>query len=342
MGGRAREVALRMGGLVLAIAIVVIVFTYLARPNTFLTLQNSMGMLRFMSTYAIVALGLTLVIVVGEIDLSFGYMYGLAASLIAVAWVVWGWPVWAAILLAFAAAVLVGCFNAFFVTVLKIPSFIVTLGSGQLIFGTTLFITNTATFNPAYPPAGKVIDPGELAFFRGFAQQDLFFRLPGQPETVSDYLFPMQGIWMIGVALLVGFVLSRTLFGFRLKAIGGNPAAAELARLPVRKYKFGAFIICAALASLAALLDFSFIESTQPNAGLSLLFPVFAAVIIGGASLSGGRGTAVGTVLGAMLLAIISNGLSLLAVGPSVYNFVSGSVTIAAVALDRLANSLRR
>ena len=330
MAGRARDVALRMGGLVLAIVIVAIIFTLLAKPNTFFTLINALGMLRFMSTIAIVALGLTLVIIVGEIDLSFGFMYGLASSVIAVAWIVWGWPVWAAILLAFGGAIGVGAFNAFFVTIIKIPSFIVTLGSGQLIFALTLFITNTATFNPAYPPAGTIVDEGQLSFFRAFAQQDL-------PERI-----PMQGLWMLGVAIVVGLLLSRTLFGFRLKAIGGNPAAAELARLPVRRYKFAAFIICASLASLAALLDFSFIESTQPNAGISLLFPVFAAVIIGGASLSGGRGTAIGTLLGALLLAMISNGLGLIAAGSYVASFVSGAVTIAAVALDRLTQSLRR
>ena len=147
---------------------------------------------------------------------------------------------------------------------------------------------------------------------------------------------------MIGVALVIGFLLSRSLFGFRLKAIGGNPAAAELARLPVVKYKFAAFIICAALATLASTLDFSFIGSTQPNLGLSLLFPVFAAVIIGGASLSGGRGTAIGTLSGALLLAIIQDGLALLSVGAYLQQFVQGTVTIGAVVLDRFTAGRRR
>ncbi|MEZ0241619.1 MAG: ABC transporter permease, partial [Chloroflexota bacterium] len=143
-------------------------------------------------------------------------------------------------------------------------------------------------------------------------------------------------------AIIVGFLLSRSLFGFRLKAIGGNPIAAELARLPIRKYKILAFIGCSVLAALAAMLDFAFIGSTQPNAGLSLLFPVFAAVIIGGAALSGGKGTAIGTLSGALLLAIISNGLALLAAGAYLSQFVLGGVTIAAVVLDRFTNSFRR
>jgi ribose/xylose/arabinose/galactoside ABC-type transport system permease subunit len=328
--GRAREVGIRIGGLIFAILIVVMIFTFVSKPNTFLTVINALGMLRYMSTVAIVALGLTLVIVVGEIDLSFGYMYGLASTVTAVAWIVWGWPLLAAIALAFGVAVVVGCANAFFVTVLKIPSFIVTLGSGQLIFGFTLLISNTATFNPAYPPSGRTVPKDELAFFFGLAKQNL------------PWNFPMQGVWMILVAIVIGFLLSRSLFGFRLKAIGGNPLAAELARLPVRRYKFATFVICSVLAALAATLDFAFIGSTQPNAGLSLLFPVFAAVIIGGASLSGGRGTVIGTLSGALLLAIISNGLALLAAGPYLSQFVSGGVTIAAVVLDRFTQTLRR
>jgi ribose/xylose/arabinose/galactoside ABC-type transport system permease subunit len=328
--GRAMAAGVRVGGLLIAILIVIVVFTILSKPNTFLTVTNFLGVTRSMSTIAIVALGLTLVIVVGEIDLSFGYMYGLASIVIGVSWIVWGWPIYLAIPLAFVAAIALGSINAFLVTVLKIPSFIVTLGTGQLVFGTTLLISNTATLNPAYPPPGKLVPAGEVAWFFGLSNQDLPLGIP------------MQAIWMTIVALVIGFVISRSLFGFRLKAIGGNAQAAELARLPIVKYKFAAFIICSLLASLAAMLDFAFIGSVQPNAGVGLLFPVFAAVIIGGASLSGGRGTAVGTLSGALLIAIIANGLALLSAGSYLSNFVSGAVTIAAVVLDRFTQSLRK
>ena len=290
LSGRAREVGLRLGGLAIAIVVVIAIFSILSKNGTFLTVSNGVGILRAMSTIAIVALGLTLVIVVGEIDLSFGYMYGLASTLIAVAWIVWGWPLWLAMPLAFVVAIFIGSVNAFLVAVAKIPSFIVTLGTGSRSTARPCS-SNTATLNPQYPPPGRSVPQGEVDFFAGISNQDL----PGK--------FPMQGIWMILVAIVIGFVLSRSLFGFRLKAIGGNPLAAALARLPITKYKFVAFITCSLLASLAAMLDFAFIGSTQPNAGLSLLFPVFAAVIIGGASLAGGRGTAIGTLSGALLLA---------------------------------------
>ena len=148
----------------------------------------------------------------------------------------------------------------------------------------------------------------------------------------------MQGVWLIVVALIFWFVLSRTIFGFRLTAIGGNPAAARIARLPVIKYKFAAFIGCAMMACLAAVLDFSFIGSTQPNAGQDMLFPTFAAVIIGGASLSGGRGTVVGTITGAVLLTVLVNGIAVLAAGPFVQQMVVGAVTIGAVTIDQLTH----
>ncbi len=320
--------ALRVGGLILSVFAVGVVYEILS-GGSFFGLDNLLGILRATSTVAILGLGFLLVLIVGEIDLSFGNLYGLSASLMAVSWILWDWPVWVAIPFTFLVAAGWGAFNAFFTTVAKIPSFIATLGSSTLILGFTLLITNSNSYNPAYPPGPHVIDAGQLSAFTAISNEPLPFN------------FPMQGVWLIAAALIFWFLLSRSIFGFRLIAIGGNPAAARLARIPVRKYKFVAFITCSVMACFAALLDFSFIGSTQPNAGQTLLFPTFAAVIIGGASLSGGRGTVIGTVTGALLLAVLVNGIAILAAGPFVQQMVVGSVTIGAVVLDQLTQRRR-
>ena len=164
-------------------------------------------------------------------------------------------------------------------------------------------MTNTQTFNPAYPPTGHTVSQQEVDLFFGLSNQDLPFR------------FPMQGLWMIGVAIVVGLLLSRTLFGFRLKAIGGNPVAAQLARLPVRSTSSPRS--SGAQAWRPSRRCSTSRSSARPSRtpATNLLFQVFAAVIIGGASLSGGRGTAIGTLSGALLLAIIANGLALISAG---------------------------
>ncbi|MFN8623096.1 MAG: ABC transporter permease [Chloroflexota bacterium] len=316
---------LRVGGVFITVLIIALIFGALSGGKFFIT-ANLLNVLRYASTVAIIGLGLLLVIVVGEIDLSFGFLYGLCANFMAVAWLMWGWPAPVALIGAFLVAIFWGLFNAFFTTVIKIPSFIATLGSGTLIFGFTLLITDTKTFNYLYPDSGIKPNPGDVDFFRGLANQAL-------PEK-----FPMQGVWLIVVAAVFWFILSRSLFGFRLKAIGGNPEAARLARLPVRKYKFAAFVICAVMACLAAMLNFSFIGSTQPSAGQELLFPTFAAVIIGGASLTGGRGSVAGVIAGALLLAVLANGLALLSAGPFAQQVLLGTVVIGAVVLDRLTS----
>ena len=304
-------------------------FFAIASDGKSLTPANLLGILRAMSSIAILGLGLLVVIVVGEIDLSFANLYGLSASTMAVVWIVWEWPVWFAILAAFAVAIFWGAFNAFFTAITKIPSFIATLGSATLIFGMTLYITNLKRFNYLFPEPGEQPDPGQVDLFRGLANQDL-------PEK-----FPMQAVWMIVIAIVFWFIMNRSLFGFRLKAIGGNPEAARLARLPVTKYKFAAFIIAALMACTAALLDFSFIGSAQPSAGQQLLFPTFAAVIIGGASLAGGRGSVAGTIAGALLLAVLANGVALLAAGPFAQQVLLGTVTIGAVLLDQFTQRRR-
>jgi ribose/xylose/arabinose/galactoside ABC-type transport system permease subunit len=327
-GSATFDIALRMGGLFLAIIVVAVVI-FILKPSSF-NIDVGISVLRAMSSVAIMSLGLLLVIVVGEIDLSFGAMYGLGANALAVLWILYGVPIYAALPLAILAGVVVGLFNGLLVTGLRIPSFIVTLGSYNLLYGVSLWITRTSTFNPVYPPPGSEIPEGELEFFTGLT------------ASYGAHPISLEVLWMVVIAVIVGWLLHRSLFGFRLTAIGGNPVAARLARLPVTRYKILAFVLCSVLAAIAGILDFSFIQTTQPNIGLSYTFPVFAAVIIGGASLAGGKGTVIGTMAGALLLAELQQGLALLSPGPHVQQLFLGFVTIGAVALDLALTHLRK
>lgn len=319
--GRRIDSLRRVGGLFLAILAVGVVFTTL--NASFLTTTNLLELLRSMSSLAIIAFGLTLVIIIGELDLSIGAVYGLAAMVTALLWTN-GAPVWLALLVGLASGAGVGAVNAFFTTFAGIPSFIVTLGMLNLVQGTTLLISDAQAVNPEFDPKQKV-PAGELDAFKALAGADLPLGIP------------VQVLWLIVVAALMALLLHRSLFGFRLLAMGGNPEAARLARLPLRKYKCVVFIISGLLAGLAGILDFAFLGSTDPNSGLSLTFPVFAAVVIGGASLTGGQGTILGTLSGALLLTLLTNGLNLLGVGAYAQLMFVGAVTIAAVGVDRLS-----
>jgi ribose/xylose/arabinose/galactoside ABC-type transport system permease subunit len=326
--GRATfDLTLRLGGLAVAIVLVGLMFQSL--NDAFLNTDVLISILRSMSSVAIMGLGLTLVIVIGEIDLSVGAMYGLAANALAVIWILGGVAVQWAIPLVLLIAVGVGLFNGILTTALRIPSFIVTLGSYNLLYGLSLYVTHAGTFNPNYPPEGYTVAESDLTFFVDLTKQ------------FGAHQFSIEVFWMLGLVLAVGFLLHRSLFGFRLTAIGGNPVAAQLARLPVRRYKIVAFILSAVIASIAGILDFSFIQTSQPDLGLSQTFPVFAAVIIGGASLAGGKGTAIGTLGGALLLAELQIGLALLSPGPHAQQIFLGAVTIGAVALDLGLTRLR-
>lgn len=322
--GTSRLGAIRGGGLFIGI---VVVFTVFGAINpAFVSVDSVVGVLRYMSSVALMGLGFMLVLIVGEIDISFGYVYGLTATVLAVVWTLWGWPVYIAIAAALLTAAIFGLFNAAITTLLKIPSFIVTLGSGALAYGTTLYIGNSGSFNPNYPSPGHTIDAGQLSFFNHIAGVEF---IPGVPTQV---------LWTAVFAAVFYVMVHRSLFGFRLLAIGGNPAAARLARLPVTRYKVIAFVACAVMAAVASILDFSFISSSEPNAGQSFLFPVIAGVIIGGASLTGGKGTVWGTIAGAFLLSLLSIGLAFVAAGPFAQQVFLGGVIIVAVTLDRLTN----
>lgn len=304
----------------LAISIIGVVVAFsLLNPN-FLTTVNALGLIRAMSSLGIMALGLTLVIIVGELDLAIGATYGLAAMVTGIVWLA-GVPVVLALLIGLGVGLVIGLVNAFFTAVVGIPSFVVTLGILNIAQGLTLYLSDAQAVNPEF--ASPPVDSGELAVFRALGATELPLGIP------------IQVLWLVLLAAAVGLLLHRTLFGFRLLAIGGNRDSARAARLPTRRYIFITFVTSGMLAAFAGILDFSFLGSTGPSAGLSLLFPAFAAVIVGGASLTGGRGTIPGTILGALLLAILGNGLSILGVGSFAQLIFVGVATIAAVALDR-------
>jgi len=316
---------LRVGGLLAAIAIIMVVFQ--VQNSFFLTSNNILELVRSMSTLGIVALGETLVIIAAEIDLSVGAVYGFCAMALGEMWI-HGLSVYVALPAALAIGALIGVINAFFTVVVRIPSFIVTLGMFSLAQGLTYLISGSQSINPQF--ANPPVNASQFAFFHGLASSTILFNIP------------VQILWLVVAAVVVGLLLHRSLFGFRLTAIGGNPEAARLVGLPVRRYKVWVFAISGLCAAVGGILDFSFISSTSPNAGINnITFPTFAAVIIGGASLAGGRGTVIGTLAGALLLGTLANGLNLNLVDPFVQLIAVGIVTIAAVALDRWASTLR-
>jgi ribose/xylose/arabinose/galactoside ABC-type transport system permease subunit len=317
---------LRSYGLVIAIAAIVAFFQF--QNSVFLSPDNLLVLIRSMASLAIISFAQLLVIISGELDLSVGAVYGLAATTLAVFWLGGGnapfqLPFVIALALAIGVGVVTGAINAFFTTVVRIPSFIATLGMLSIAQGSELLLSNASNFNPQYnvpPPT-----PGDLAFFRALGATQLPFGIP------------IQVVWLGAFFGLFWLIRHRTLFGFRLLAVGGNADAARVARLPVKKYKWIVFILCGVMAAVAGLLDFSYIGSVGPNSGGALTFPVFAAVVIGGASLNGGRGTVVGTLLGAILLTVLRNGLAIMGVGAFAGLIFVGVVTIGAVALDRVA-----
>ena len=320
----AQRTVARIGGVTLAVLVVGAFFTIKTSGDMLVT-GNLLTILRGLSSIAIMGFGLTLVIIAAEIDLSFAAVYGLSTNIVAVLWVTHGVSVYLSILVAFLAAVAVGLFNAFFTVVVKIPSFIATLGSSTLILGLTLWVGKTQNIAYEFPPPGHEV-PSGTGFFKNLGNASL------------PHNFPEQGLWTLALLVVFAFLLGRTLFGFRLKAIGGSRAAAQVVRLPVKRYVFISFVVCACTACLAGLLDFSFVGTASPNDGGSYLFPVFAAVIIGGASLSGGKGSAIGTMVGALLLAVLANGVALKAYDPFITQLILGAVTIGAVAIDRFTS----
>jgi ribose transport system permease protein len=295
-------------------ALVLLAIAWSIATPYFLDPSNLLDVSRQMASLALMAIGVTFVLLGGQIDLSVGSTYGLATVVFGLL-VSQGHGLAIAIVAALLVGVGVGALNGLLAAHMRLPSFIVTLGMLEAVRGITLQITDGAPINLL-----SNTTPGFAAF------TDL-----GQGRLFG--VFPTQFVALIAVLIVSVAVLSFTRYGLRLYAVGANNRAAVLAGIRVANVQTIAFIVSGVLASLAALLGIAFIPAVTPTAGSGLELNVFAA--------AGGQGTVGGAVVGAALLAVLGNGLVILGVSSFAQETATGVVIIAAIAVNVLITRRR-
>jgi ribose transport system permease protein len=275
----------------------------------FLSAGNLAGVARQTAVITIMAIGMTMVMVAGGIDLSVGSMMALTAVLGALAMVA-GAPVMLGILVCIAVGAMFGFINGTAVAMLKIPPFIVTLGAMGIYRGVALLITD-GTAVVGLPSSFGYLAEGNLFGF-----------------------VPVPLLIVLAVALIIHFLLSSTQPGRYCYAIGSNVEAARYAGVRVSRYQIMFYVILGALAGLAGAIESARLVTGQPTAGEGYELRVIAAVVIGGGSLSGGQGTVIGTIIGSLIMGVLANGANLLGISSFTQQVIIGAVIVLAVTFD--------
>ncbi len=301
--------------------------------NKFLDVENLLNVLTTASYYAIMAVGMTAIIILAGIDLSIGSIYAIAAILGASALARFestgggGTSALAAVPLLLLICCSVGAFggfiNGFSSVALRVHPFIITLGTMAIYRGAVFVFTQ-----------GQTVSGLPDSIQRGFFKWEL--------HVGSGGVFPVPTLITALVGLTGAIVLSRTVFGRRIYAIGGNEVAAKYAGIPVGRVKTMVYTISGALAGLAAAIYVGYFGAAENGAGQGYELNVIAAAVIGGASLSGGRGSALGAVLGAILVQLINNGMLILDINQSYNQIVMGLAIIIAVVVDQTKTRLTK
>lgn len=300
---------IRKYGLLTAFVAVCLVLSF-TTPK-FLTVQNLMIILTQVSINALLAFGVTFVIIAGGIDLSIGSMVAVTGVVAASFAHPDTYPVAVPVLAGLGAGLLFGAFNGFIITRSKVPPFIVTLGTMTIGRGLALILSKGR-------PISNLSD--SFNFLGGG-------KILGIPTLI---------IILIVLFIVCTVVLKRTVLGRYIYAVGGNEQAARASGIRLTNVKMVVYTLCGGLAALAGILLTSRITTGQPNAGTGFELDAIAAAIIGGTSTSGGTGTMTGTLIGALLIGVISNGLDLLNVTSYYQQVVMGTIIIGAVVLDSM------
>ncbi|WP_116134461.1 ABC transporter permease [Tropicimonas sp. IMCC34043] len=317
--------ALLEGRAFFALIAIIVVFSFLS-PN-YATIGNFLIMANHVAIFGLLAIGMLLVILNGGIDLSVGSVLGLSGVFagfllqgVELQWagVILYPPVWAVVVLTLALGAMVGLVNGLLVAIFKVPAFVATLGSLYVARGVALLMTNGLTYNNL---SGKP-ELGNTGFdWLGFN------RIAGVPIGV---------IILAVVAVVTGLLLTRSAFGRWLYSSGGNERAAELSGVPVKRVKITVYMLSGACAAIAGLVLSSQLTSAGPSAGFTYELTAIAAVVVGGASLMGGRGTVRGTMLGAFVIGFLSDGLVIIGVSSYWQTVFTGAVIVLAVMLNSI------
>ncbi len=308
-------------------ALIAIILFFSSQSSNYATLSNFLIMANHVAIFGLLALGMLLVILNGGIDLSVGSVLGLTGVFagylmqgveIQSAGVILYPPVWAVVVLTLGVGAFVGLVNGVLVAYFRVPAFVATLGSLYVARGVALLMTNGLTFNNL---------SGDPSFGNtGFGWLG-FNRLAGIPIGV---------VVLAIVAILAGILLARTAFGRWLYSSGGNARAAELSGVPVKRVQIAVYVLSGICAAIAGLVLSSQLTSAGPTAGTTYELTAIAAVVVGGASLMGGRGTVRGTLLGAFVIGFLSDGLVIIGVSSYWQTVFTGAVIVLAVMLNSI------
>jgi ribose transport system permease protein len=298
--------------------LLLVVAFFIATPD-FLTANNVLNILRQYSVPAILAVGQTLVIVSAGIDLSVASTAALSGSLMAVAFAHWGWPEPAALVLGFGAGFVVGGFNGFVITKWRVPDFIATLGTFSAVRGVALLVTNGLPV----PDFEQAVEGRRIPDFVSTLGADSVAR------------FPLIAVVAILVAITGWFVLSRTRLGRAAYAIGGNREAAHVSGIKVNRSKIWVYVISGLMAAVAGFMLTGRQASANALMGEGMELQSIAAVVVGGTNLFGGEGGVGGTMIGILIIGVLSNGLNILGVAEFWQRVVNGLIIVLVVALDQ-------
>jgi len=303
--------ALSRSGLVgVAAALVLLVVIMAMIAPYFWTVNNLLEVVRQVSAIAILAAGGTFVILTSGIDLSAGSALGVTA-MVAVVLADSNVPWFLAVVLALGAGALIGAINGVFIARFALPAFIVTLAAMTYLRGFVYVGTGGTTLVP----------------------ESVGYSWIGQGNLAG---IPIAALIMIVVYVAGWFLLERTVFGRQVYAIGGNAQAARLSGIPVRRVIFLVYVVAGLCAGIAGVIVSARLESAVPDLGSGYELNAIAAIVLGGTSLMGGRGSLVGTLVGALFIAVLSNGMTLLNVQSFYQQIIMGAVILLAVFVDRI------